>query len=55
MTTTTERSHQPLDQAPPGGTIVVGIDGSDSSLQALAWGEAPSGGRLVYAPAFSAL
>ena len=37
MTTTTERSHQPLDQAPPGGTIVVGIDGSDSSLQALAW------------------
>ena len=25
------------------------------ALQALAWGEAPSGGRLVYAPAFSAL
>jgi nucleotide-binding universal stress UspA family protein len=37
MSTTTARDYTPLDQAPPAGTIVVGIDGSDSSLEALTW------------------
>ena len=47
MTTTTTSTHdqQPLDQAPPAGTIVVGIDGSDSSLDALAWAAVEAAGQ----------
>ena len=37
MTTTTAHDRRTVDPPPPAGTIVVGFDGSDSSLQALAW------------------
>jgi nucleotide-binding universal stress UspA family protein len=37
MTTTTAQAHPAVDQAPVAGSIVVGIDGSDSSLQAISW------------------
>jgi nucleotide-binding universal stress UspA family protein len=45
MTTTTAHDRRTLDQAPPGGTIVVGIDGSPSSLQALTWATVQAAGQ----------
>lgn len=45
--TTTAHDREHVGQAPPAGTIVVGVDGSDSSLQALTWAcaQAVSQGR----------
>jgi nucleotide-binding universal stress UspA family protein len=45
MTTTTERQLDRRDQAPPAGTIVVGIDGSESSLRALTWAAVQAAGQ----------
>lgn len=45
MTTSTAHDHRALDQLPPSGTIVVGVDGSDSSLHALAWAAVQAAGQ----------
>lgn len=45
MDTTTAPESRTLDQSPPAGTIVVGIDGSDSSLEALAWASVQAAGQ----------